>query len=205
MKPLWYISILVFIFTFLGVVNHNQIPEPNQEIVLQFTHLKVSENETKNTIAIVKEQLQTIGVANIQVEELKTGGLKITYYSKTDATSVKKMLLEERGIVLENTTSNSKEKPTKIPSDKKASSYNLDVFEIHKNDLNTGFGGSCALEIKSDYNRFFIPNLSIPSQVVTINTFDSFVKETYKFRRNSAIAKDNTSYIIPEVRAGPRC
>ena len=203
MKAKWYVGTFIFIFTLLGVINYNQIPEANQEIVLQFTHLKVSENESDNAIAIVKKQLQTIGAKNIKVEAQITGGLKITYYSETDAISVKKILLEAKTLALEN--SNSDKKPSQLPSNKKESTYNLDVFEIHKPDAQSGFGGKCALEIKSDYNRFFIPNLSIPSCDVSIKTVDSFVKEGNKFYRNSAISKDNTSYIIPEVRAGPNC
>ena len=205
MKAKWYISTIILIFTLLGVINHNQIPEANQEIVLQFTHLKVSENETDHAIAIVKEQLQTIGAVNIQVEEQATGGLKIKYYSKTDAVSVKKILSEENTLALEKPASNSDKKPSKLPSNEKSSAYNLDVFEINKQDVESGFGGKCALEIKSDFNRFFIPNMAFPNNAIAIKTLEYLEKESIKFQTNIALAIDNTSYIIPEVRAGPNC
>lgn len=205
MKAKWYIGTFIFIFTFLGVANYNQIPEANQEIVLQFTHLKVSSNEVLNAIAIVKKQLQAIGVDNIQVEEQVSGGLKITYYSDTDAASVKKLLSEDHILALDDTTSKTTKKPVKSPSNKKPSNYNLDVFEIHKQDVGTGFAGKCALELKSDYNRFFIPIMSVLTNEIDVKTIDCLVKEAYRFRKNSAIVIDNTSYKIPEVRAGPFC
>ncbi|CAH8283924.1 hypothetical protein EV196_103411 [Mariniflexile fucanivorans] len=205
MKAKWYISTFIFIFTLLGVVNHNQIPEPNQEIVLQFTHLKVSANEAENAIAIVKKQLQAIGVDNIQVEEQATGGLKITYYSDKDAASVKKILSDAHVLALDNASSSSNEKPSKSPSNKKTSTYNLDVFEINKQDAGTGFGGTCALELKSDYNRFFIPIASVPNNELVVKDIEQLEKEAYKFHKNSALAIDNTSHKIPEVRAGPNC
>ena len=205
MKAKWYIGTFIFIFTFLGVANYNQIPEPNQEIVLQFTHLKISSNEVQNAIAIIKKQLQAIGVDTIEVEEQVSGGLKITYYSDTDAASVKKILSEEHVLVLDDTASKTTKKPVKLPSNKKQSHYNLDVFEIHKQDAETGFAGKCALELKTDYNRFFIPNISVLTNEIDVKTIDCLVKEAYKFRKNSAIVIDNTSYKIPEVRAGPFC
>lgn len=205
MKAKWYLGTFIFIFIFLGVVNHNQIPEANQEIVLQFTHLKVSANEAKNTIAILKKQLQAIGVDNIQVEEQVTGGLKITYYSNTDAASVKKILSEADVLTSENTTSQSNRIPLQLPSHKKTSNYNLDVFEISKKDVGTGFGGACALEIKADYNRFYIPVVSVPTKSNVVHSIEQSKKETYKFQRFMALAIDNTSHKIPEVRAGPKC
>ncbi|MFD0989651.1 hypothetical protein ACFQ1R_06050 [Mariniflexile jejuense] len=201
MKAKWYVSTFIFIFTLLGVINYNQIPEANQEIVLQFTHLKVSENESDNAIAIIKKQLQTIGAENIKVEAQISGGLKITYYSETDAVSVKKILSETNALALENSTSD--ENPLQLPSNKKESTYNLDVFEIHKPDAESGFCGKCALEIKSDFNRFFISNIFIPNSGIVINTSELIEKEAFKFYSTVAIAIDNTSYKIPEVRAGP--
>ena len=202
MKAKWYVSTFIFIFTLLGVINYNKIPEANQEIVLQFTHLKVSENESDNAIAIVKKQLQTIGAENIKVDAQIRGGLKITYYSETDAVSVKKILSETNALALENATSGD-ENPLQLPSNKKESTYNLDVFEIHKPAAESGFGGKCALEIKSDFNRFFISNIFIPNSGVVIYTLERIEKEAFKFYSTVAIVINNTSYKIPEVRAGP--
>jgi preprotein translocase subunit SecD len=205
MKSTWYISTLIIIFTLLGVANHQQIPAPNQEIVLQFTHLKVSSNEVQQTIALVKKQLQAIGVENIQIEEQETGSLKITYYSDTDVISVKKILSEEKTVSLENITSDENKKPTNSSSEDHSIIYNLDVFEIQKQDLETGFAGKFAIELKTEYNRFYIPNVYVSKHVIDARVVESQVKKTFKFSKNATFVKDNTSHKIPEVRAGPFC
>ncbi|MEN3322919.1 hypothetical protein VP395_04215 [Mariniflexile soesokkakense] len=205
MKAKWCISALIFIFTLLGVASHQQVPVPNQEIVLQFAQLDASSNQAQNTIAIVKKQLQNIGVNNIQVEEQAAGSYKISYYSNTDVAHVKKILSEEKELALGVLTSNRNEKPAKFPLKDQSSPYNLDVFEIHKQDANTGFGGTCGLELKYDYNRFFIPIASVPANENDVENIEQLEKEAYKFQKNVALTIDNTSHKIPEVRAGPNC
>ncbi|WP_445732286.1 hypothetical protein [Mariniflexile sp.] len=205
MKPKWYIGTLIVIFTFLGVANHQQVPVANQEIVLEFTHLDVSSNEAQHTIALVKKQLQAIGVNNIHVEEQESGSLKITYYSATDVASIKKLLAEDKALSFGNIASNESKKPIESPSDDNSKTYNLDIFEIHKQDVETGFAGKFAIELKTDYNRLLIPNVYLSNNHIDIIYVEPVVKETYKFSKNTALAQDNTSHKIPEVRAGPRC
>ena len=94
-----YIGALIIVLTFLGVVYQQQNSLPNQEIVLQFTDAKVTSSETQNTIAIVKEQLQNLGADNIHVKETQEGTLKITYYSATNVSSIKKILSEENTLI----------------------------------------------------------------------------------------------------------
>ncbi|MDO7171801.1 hypothetical protein [Mariniflexile sp. AS56] len=204
MKAKWCISTLIVIFTLMGVASHQQVPVPNQEIVLQFAQTEALSNQAKNTIASVKEQLQTIGVYNVQVEELGDGSYKIAYYSTTNISHVKR-LLSENELALSDSPFNKSEKPANSRTKKQTSAYNLDVFEIQEQGANSGFGGTCALEIKSDYNRFVIPIVSVPTQEIVVKNIERLEKEAYKFRKNSAITIDNTSYKIPEVRAGPRC
>ena len=61
MKMKWYFGALIIVFTLLGVYQ-NRISVPNQEIVLQFTDVNITSDEAENTIEIVKEQLQAIGI-----------------------------------------------------------------------------------------------------------------------------------------------
>lgn len=205
MKAKWYLGTVIFIFTLLGVVNNNQIPEANQEIVLKFTHLKVSTNEAEKTIDFVKKQLQAIGVENIQVEKQASGALKITYFSTTNAEGVKKILQETALLSLENPVSHAHKKPSECPLQNETSTYNLDVFEISKEQPNSDFGGTCALEIKQDYNRFYIPVVIIPTKNTVLNSIALLELETCKFQNHVALAITNTPHSIPEVRAGPAC
>lgn len=197
----WCISIFIFIVTLFGVVSQQHINLPNQEIVLQFTNDSISLNEVKNTIEILKNQLQTHGVENIQVVELEEGNIKITYYSDADVASIKKILSEEKSLNFDYALNNQEGNESKIPSNH-SNTYNLNVFEIHKQNTGADFGGKYALEQKSENNRFFIPNLYVSSNEIIFRNTDFVFKEVNKFR-NITFVIDNTSYKIPDGRAGP--
>jgi hypothetical protein len=204
MKRRWYISTLVIILSFLGVLCEQQISVPNQEIVLEFTNTAVTTEETQITLEIVKKQLNALGVQNIQVKEIASGRLKITYYSDSDVTIIKETLSKEKNLELDSTSFSGNE--TGIPSDENPIAYNLDVHEILKgNDADWGFNGKYVLEIKPKSDRFFYPKVYVTFNEIDIRNNECKEKVTYKINRNIAIAIDNTSRNIPEVRAGPVC
>tara|TARA_R110002050_G_scaffold104052_5_gene213258 strand:+ start:24793 stop:25413 length:621 start_codon:yes stop_codon:yes gene_type:complete len=206
MKKRWYISTLVVILTFLGVVCHEQISVPNQEILLQFANIETTTNQAQKTIAIVKKQLQDLGVQNIQVAKIEKGSLRITYYSNTDVASIKEIFSKEKHIVLDYSAFNQEEAPIKSPSNDDSFSYDLDVYEIENdNHSEPGLSGKYVLEPKLDNDRFFNPNVYLSANNIDIAEKDSIVKVAYRIRRNITIAIDNTLHKIPEVRAGPIC
>lgn len=197
-----YISALIIVLTFLGVVYHQQNAIPNQEIVLQFTDVTLASDEAQNTIAIVKKQLQDIGVDNIKVIEGEDGNLKITYHSLTDASSIKRTLSKENKLQL-GLNSNNQSNST-FPIDEHSISFNLDVYEIQKsNDTDWSLAENSVLKVNSENDRFFNPNVFFTAIKTDAKEENATVKVTYKVRRNIAIAIDNTSHNIPEVRAGP--
>ncbi|MBV1924433.1 MAG: hypothetical protein KUG68_10450 [Flavobacteriaceae bacterium] len=194
MKAKWYLSTFIIILTLLGV-SLEQYSTPNQEIVVQFANDEVSLFETQNTIAIVKKQLQDIGVDNIKVQENANGTLKITYYSNVDVASVKQKL--GLGIVSFSTT-----KSSKIPSENQSNDYQLDVSEIQKSQETDSDVNGIAVDVRQKSDRFFQP------AVKSINDFEvkeknNIEKVAYIIQKNIAIAIDNSSHNIPEVRAGP--
>ncbi len=206
MKKRWYISTLVVILTFLGVVCHKQVSLPNQQIVLQFANVNTTTNQAQKTIAVVKKQLQELGVQNIQVAEIENGNLRIRYYSDTDVASVKKIFSKEKNIVLDYSSFNQENNPVKLPANDDSLSYNLDVYEIDNGDYSElGFNGKFLLEPKLKNDRFFNPNVYLSANTISISEKDSIVKVAYKIRRNITIIIDNTLHKIPEVRAGPIC
>lgn len=203
MKTTWYFGALLILFISLGIYQ-NRISEPNQEIVLKFSDIDITSDEAQNAVVIVKEQLQDIGVNTIQVQELKDGQLKITYYSSVNIESVKKALSDGNHIDIEYASNNQYENIPKFPSDKKTKNYKLDVFEIHKgNDLDSGLNGKFVLNLKQDYDRFYNPNGYIFNNEVDARHNSEIVKKALKIFKNIAIAIDNTSCNIQEVRAGP--
>lgn len=195
-----YIGALIIVLTFLGVVYQQQNTLPNQEIVLQFSDANLTSDEAQNTIATVKQQLHDIGVDNIQLIEGENGTLKITYFSLTDVTSIKRTLSEENSLDL---NSNSQNK-SKFPLSDNTINYNLNVYEIHNNsDVDWNIVENSVLKVNSENDRVFNPNVYVSGINSDYKEKDIAVKERLKVLRNIAIAIDNTSYKIPEVRAGP--
>jgi hypothetical protein len=203
MKKTWYFGALLILFISLGVYQNN-LSEPNQEIVLKFSDVDITSDEAQNAVVIVKKQLLDIGVKTVRVQELKEGQLKITYYSSVNIESVKKILLEGNNIDFEYASNSQNENTPEFPSDKKSKNYKLDVFEIHKgNDLESGLNGKFVLNLKQDYDRFYKQNVYIFKNEIDVRHDNEIISEALKMLRNIAIAIDNTSRNIPEVRAGP--
>ncbi|MFH4963957.1 hypothetical protein V8G69_03055 [Gaetbulibacter sp. M235] len=203
MKTTWYFGALLILFISLGIYQ-NRISEPNQEIVLKFSDIDITSDEAQNAVVIVKEQLQAIGVNTIQVQELKDGQLKITYYSSVNIESVKKALSDGNHIDIEYASNNQYENTPKFPSEKKTKNYKLDVFEIHKgNDLDSGLNGKFVLNLKQDFDRFYKQNVYVFNNEIDARHGNEIANEALKILKNIAIAIDNTSRNIPEVRAGP--
>ncbi|MCB0463654.1 MAG: hypothetical protein KDC81_13195 [Flavobacteriaceae bacterium] len=198
-----YIGALIIVLTFLGVVYQQQNTPPNQEIVLQFTDVEVTSVETQNTIALVKEQLQNLGADNIQVKKTEEGILKITYYSATNVSYIKRSLSEENVLTLNGNLDNQDREPSNLTIENSSISYNLNVYEIQNgNDTDWNFVENSILQIKSDNERLLNPNVFV-SVIELDNKEENSYKVAYKISRNIALAIDNMSHNIPEVRAGP--
>ena len=202
MNSRWYISILIITLTFLGsIASTQQVVTPNQEIVLQFSSINVSTQDTQNAISSVKQQLEIAGVDDIKVQTLQDGQLKISYYSVSDVDSIKALLSNECNLDLGYVSKNDNER--NIPSEEKTIAYNFDVYEIQQGDDVSELEGKLALEIKAQDDRIFNPNVLASNQDVKIDSKECIEKVTYKLSRTVSIAIDNNSYKIPEVRAGP--
>ncbi|MBU3822667.1 hypothetical protein KO566_11390 [Flavobacteriaceae bacterium XHP0103] len=202
MKAKW--CAIIFLFALLFAANQQQKALPNQEIVLQFTNDRVTTVEVQTTIEVVKAQLLEIGVDNLEVLEEENGTLKITYYSNTDADSVKKILSEAKDFKLGTVASNNREKEQpKKSSNKEGTFYSLNVFEIHKQDSGSGFGGQCAVIVKLDKNQFLNPFISVSE--TNICKFENNFKKSLGNSFYIAFALKNSSLKIPDGRAGPNC
>ncbi len=202
MKAKWYLSTFIVILTLLGL-SQQQFSVPNQEIVVQFTTNEIALLETQNTIAIVKEQLQAIGVENIQIHKEANGKLKITYFSDIDVASIKKILSKEKDLKLSYSSIFQEEGDSKFPSNRDSNHFKLDVFEIQKSKDGEGDLNGYALELKPESDRFFTSVVYLPFTDVDVKERNKAEKIAYTIHRNIAIAIDNSSHNIPEVRAGP--
>ncbi|WP_223033053.1 hypothetical protein [Hanstruepera marina] len=200
MKTRLHIYIVILILTFVGIVSQQQTANANQELVLHFTNIDSSSLEAKKTISIVKRQLQDLGVDNIQVKHENQGKLVITYYSHVDVASVKQILSTEKRLHLNYP----QKKPVEEdPDGSKQVNYNLDIFEIQTgNDYNPGFDGCIVIE-KTESDRYYDPNTFYASSVLNNQNEESLLQVSFKIWKTIGASLDNTSYTIPEVRAGP--
>lgn len=202
MKNKWFISIFILALIALGnVASKQQATIPNQEIVLQFISESISSEDAQTAIAVVKEQLENTGIADIQVQELQEGRLKITYYSSSDVASIKALLSNGNALNLGYISYDNHDNHK--PSEDHSIEYNLDVYEIQKGDDLSGFDGKLALETKAEHDRFFNPNVVTTSAIINVDVKAQIEQVAFKFRKDIAIAIDKHSYKIPEVRAGP--
>jgi hypothetical protein len=202
MNSRWYISILIITLTFLGgIASTQQVATPNQEIVLQFSSENVSLQDTLNAITSVKQQLEFAGVNAIKVQTLQGGQLKITYFSNSDVEDIKTLLSKEYALDLGYLSQGNNQ--NKTPSEEKKIKYNFDVYEIEQADNISELEGKLALEPKVENDRIFNSNVLVSAEEIDIDAKENIEKIAYKLSRTIAIAIDNHSYKIPEVRAGP--
>lgn len=202
----WFIGVFVFLLTVFGVVSQQQITVPNQEIVLQFTDVELSSEDAKQTISIVKAQLEAFGVENIQIKITNNAKLKISYYCETDISFIKKIFAVENSLTLNYQNTSQDKDTSKLPSDDTNIIYNLDVYEIQSaTDSGWGLDGAFTLEVEVKSDRFLDPNLFFSSANFNLRNTNSIAKVVYKARRNISIKMGAAVYSIPEVRAGPIC
>lgn len=203
MKIKWYISALIVILTFFGITQQT-ISNPNQEIVLKFENVELTKEDTKTTIAILKEELQNVGVNNFKVTENAEGILKIKYYSDADVTIIKGILSKRIRSQLD--TPDDDDEDSEYPFNQDVERYNLDIRELKNgNDSESGLNGTFVLEFKVKSDRFSKPTNNTSQKCIDYLLIDANVKTSLKTFKTIALAIHDGLYHVPEVRAGPLC
>lgn len=196
MKLKWYICTLVISLSLLTVIKQQHGVVPNQEIVLQFQDELLSDTHTKISITNIKQKLQDIGASSVEVITSENGLFRITYYSKDDVSTIKEKLLDKKLIVLSDADLH---KPSE-----KSKKYNFEVYEINNAiDNHWDFDGQLVyqLQVKSD-RSFQLDTYKFLSLFNAKNEY-STLKSKCKIYTSIDFIADNTSFNIPEVRAGP--
>lgn len=202
MKTKWYWSTFIVILALIGFTLQ-QFAVPNQEIVVQFSHDKVTQLESKNTIAVVKNQLQSLGVKNIQVLKGENGNLKITYYSDLEVAFIQHYLSNTESLEVSFASIFKDKNSPILPEDSSSNPFQLKVLELKQGQDKNGDFNSFALELKPEIDRFYKTVVYLPFVSTEENTKNNTAKVAYKIQNNIAIAIDHITYKIPEVRAGP--
>jgi hypothetical protein len=205
MNSKWYLGILVVTLAFFGK-SLEQKNAPNQEIVVQFSGDIISPLETQDALESVQKQLKSIGAEQIQVAKAADGTIKVTYFSSIDVAIVKALFSTEENFELGYTAFNNKgekEGADSFPFESGISAYQLNVSEIpNKSQRDLGFDG-ILVEIKFLRDQYVNPigYFGASEKEFTLKTH--IEKLNNNLYDTSAIIINNTSYKIPEVRAGP--
>lgn len=199
-----YFSAFIILILLLGFYK-KQNPVPNQEIELQFVSQEVVDEDTEDIIKAIKLQLEAFGVTDIQVREQENGILKIAYYSETAVADIKKILSSE-GIT-------SKGEPNQIPTNKKVVKFqdygNVDTFKLDVYEIQTtsgpyvGIHGKYILTLQKEYDKAPSPNSFGNVNSYLAREFQTTIAFAYTESTYTTILKENISYEIPDVRAGP--
>ncbi len=205
MMKKWYFGTLLTLLTMLVIVQQQTVV-PNQEIVLEFINAEVTSVDAQNAITNVKKRLESIGVKYTRVSKsLEDGKLKIAYYSDADIEFIKKVLSKDQNVELDldHVVYDQNKNKDQFPLNKNSKDYNLDVYEIQKStDFNTDFNGKYVLEVNQKRDGYSGYNGYTFAGEIDVNK-DGLIKVAQKVYSKIAIAIDNTSRNIPEVRAGP--
>lgn len=198
----WHIITLVLALALLSITTRENVISPNQEIVLQFSDIHVNENEVKNTITLVKKQLEDLGAGNIEVKNNGAGVIKITYHSVADISIIKEIFSKDDNLDVDYKSHSQGRESNRFPANENSISYNLDVFEI-ENETDWGLNGIHVVEFDSKSNHFFDPNPYLFSDKTEFKILNNTIKVAYAIRRYVAFTINNNSKSIPTGRAGP--
>ncbi|RKR12428.1 hypothetical protein CLV91_2558 [Maribacter vaceletii] len=201
MNAKWCVSTLIIILALFGL-SQEQTKASNQQILLQFTDVELaSETVHDEVLATITKKLQVLGVDTIEIVENDKSQLSIRYYSAIDADSVKEFLTKENQLTLNKEDANSF--PLDFPIDELPESYNLIISDLHQQvKEGQNLNGKYAFIVKQDLNKLS-RLVVLPSKNTIVFKQLAVVEAAFRNNKNVAIAKYNTSQIIPEVRAGP--
>ncbi|MDP5062487.1 MAG: hypothetical protein NWP64_11265 [Maribacter sp.] len=199
MNAKWCVSTLFIILALLGLCQE-QKKASNQQILLQFADVELaSETAHDEILAVITKKLEVLGVDAVQIIENDGRQLSIRYYSDVDADSVKAFLSRENQLSILN----EEELPSDYPKEQLPEKYNLVVSDLHQQAENgVTINATLVVPQKHDAKTFSHP-VVLPFSENILFEQNTIVDTAYKINRTIAIAIDNTSRTIPEVRAGP--
>jgi hypothetical protein len=201
-----YFSAFIILLVLFGFYQE-QTPAPNQEIELQFTESAAVSSETVEVIQAIKQQLRNLGVEHIQVRA-QGQTLKISYFSQENVAAIKEVLLA-KGFLATNTLpaipieDNRENAALQTYAD--VDTYKIDVYELKSaGDSFNGVHGKYILELHKEYDKSPTPNsFANTSEFFTADVDTTTLELAYTISDYTTIPKENNTYEIPEVRAGP--
>lgn len=193
-----YITGLIIALAFFGASTDESSTAYNQEIVVRFNENSTAK-DAKEAISNITSHLKNLGVEDFQISELVNGQIKVVYFSNLEVTVIKNLLSAESAPDFAYDGKNT----SKFPFDGETQTYKFEVVKIQDNlDSDFGFQG-ILVESKSISDQYLKPKLSLASSEVQLNTRENFERADFPIFSKALHFKNNSSYRIPQVRAGP--
>ncbi len=198
----WYFLGIIIALAFFGI-SLEQSAVPNQEIVVQFNADSITVDEAEQAISNITSQLKAVGIEVLQVSEIYDGKLKVTYYSNVDVAIIKDLFDNQNKLKLGYSTFNNHGDSSKIPFGDESNTYRLAVSKIQKDSgSDLGLHG-LPVEVKNVKDQYLNPIVSLGAAETNFSFKHNIESVVYKNYRDIVFLIDNSSYKIPEVRAGP--
>ena len=175
----------------------------HQEIIIKFSDAKGIILETQNnTIAIVKKQLQKIGINYINISKDHQGHLKISYFSSLDTASIKKVFNEGNYFAV-SYLPNQNNKQTEDHSGTKSLNLRLDIFKIPKTFENPIENSGLVVQLLSKTDRYFIQDV-FGGYSLFNDQYDCLTQQNkFKYHSKQETKVDVECLKTIQIRAGP--
>lgn len=199
----WNITAIIVALAFFGISLDQSNTDPNQEILVQFNTDSISADQAQWAISDIKNQLRAIGVEDVQVSETLDGRLKVTYYSEVDVAVIKNLFYKKNKLQLATAPICENEGTIPFPLSNDSNTYLVEVIQI-QSDFNTDIGIQGVLvEVKSASDQYVKPKVSLDATEVNFDLKYNVESELSTGYSSLSLFVENTTYRIPESRAGP--
>ena len=198
----FFFGFLISMVSLLGL-SLQQTSNTHQEIIIKYSDAKGITLETQNnTIAIVKKQLQKIGINYIKISKDHQGHLKISYFSSLDTASIKKVLNEGNYFAL-SYLPNQNNKQTEDHSGTKSLNLRLDIFKIPKTFENPIENSVLVVQLLLKTDRYFIQDV-FGGYSLFNDQYDCLTQQNkFKYHSKQETKVDVECLKTIQIRAGP--
>ena len=198
----FFFGFLISMVSLLGL-SLQQTSNTHQEIIIKYSDAKGITLETQNnTIAIVKKQLQKIGINYFKVSKDHQGHLKISYFSSLDTASIKKVLNEGNYFAL-SYLPNQNNKQTEDHSGTKSLNLRLDIFKIPKTFENPIENSGLVVQLLLKTDRYFIQDV-FGGYSLFNDQYDCLTQQNkFKYHSKQETKVDVECLKTIQIRAGP--
>ncbi|NRD21102.1 hypothetical protein HNV08_13675 [Winogradskyella eckloniae] len=201
MKTKLHFGLLIVLLAFLGTF-YEQNTVPNQQIVIQFSKDTTSIEDTENAIQSIQEKLKRIGVTDITIGQSHSGQLRITYFSEADVTQIQNALYSTENFQISKNIAD--QSSSEIPDRQNTNDYKLNISEIKlQSPIAWDLEGTQVVECNYKTDQPHTLKVQNSGNQVDTELRNGAVNTIVASYKTAAIAKNTSTYKIPEVRAGP--